>query len=49
MTTFYDQNKTKLCQNELTCILRYHMIARALFRAVVPNRGQWPALGATMH
>ena len=39
MTTFHGENETKLCQTELTYILRYQMIARALFRAVVLNRG----------
>ena len=31
--TFHGYYETKLCQTELTCIIRYQIIARALFRA----------------
>ena len=33
MTTFHGYYETKLCQTELTCIIWYQMIARAVFRA----------------
>ena len=33
MTTFQGCFETKFCQTELTCIIRYQIIARALFRA----------------
>ena len=32
MTTFHGYYETKLCQTELTFIIRYQIIARALFR-----------------